>query len=68
VRQTGFIAAACRRNPPVPGVEAVRLPGEQALARRLQARAAGVRLYPGIMEARAPWAERLDVVAPARAH
>jgi LDH2 family malate/lactate/ureidoglycolate dehydrogenase len=28
-RQTGFIAAACRSNPPVAGAEAVRLPGER---------------------------------------
>jgi LDH2 family malate/lactate/ureidoglycolate dehydrogenase len=52
VRQTGFIAAACRRNPPAPGLEAVRLPGEQALARRRQAGAAGVRLYRGSWK---PW-------------
>jgi LDH2 family malate/lactate/ureidoglycolate dehydrogenase len=67
VRQTGFIAAACRRNPPAPGAATVRLPGEQGLARRRQARSAGVHLYPGIMDALAPWAERFDVVTPAPA-
>jgi L-lactate dehydrogenase len=67
VRQTGFIAAACRRSPPAPGIEAVRLPGEQGLARRRRARAEGLHLYPGIMEAPAPWAERFDVVPAAPA-
>jgi LDH2 family malate/lactate/ureidoglycolate dehydrogenase len=67
VRQTGFIAATCRRSPPAPGMEAVRLPGEQGLARRRRARAEGLHLYPGIMEALAPWAERFDVVPPAPA-
>ncbi len=28
-RQTGFIADACRSNPPAPGIESVRLPGQQ---------------------------------------
>ncbi|MGH6945278.1 MAG: Ldh family oxidoreductase [Geminicoccaceae bacterium] len=59
-RQTGFIAAACRANPPAPGVDRVRLPGEHTLARRRQALEGGVRLHPGIMEALAPWAERLE--------
>lgn len=67
VRQTGSIAAACRRSPPAPGVEAVRLPGEQGLARRRRAWAEGLHLYPGITEALAPWAERFDVVPPAPA-
>jgi LDH2 family malate/lactate/ureidoglycolate dehydrogenase len=68
VRQTGFIAAACRSNPTAAGVQTVRLPGEQALARRRQAHAAGLHLYSGIMDALAPWAERFQVVPPAPAH
>ena len=68
VRQTGFIAAACRSNPAAAGGEAVRLPGEQGLARRRQAHAAGLQLYPGIMDALAPWAERFQVIPPAPAH
>ncbi len=63
-RQTGFIAAACRRNPPAPGVQSVRVPGELSLARKRQALEQGVRLYPGILEALRPWAERLDVAPP----
>jgi LDH2 family malate/lactate/ureidoglycolate dehydrogenase len=63
-RQTGFIADACRSNPPAPGIEAVRLPGEQGLARKRRALADGVRLYPGIMAALHPLAGRLGIAAP----
>jgi LDH2 family malate/lactate/ureidoglycolate dehydrogenase len=64
VRQTGFIAAACRRNPPAPGVQAVRLPGELSLARKRQALEQGVRLYPGIMAGLRPLAAELGVAPP----
>jgi L-lactate dehydrogenase len=67
VKQTSFIAAACRSNPPAPGVAAVRLPGEQGLARKRHALATGVSLYPGIMAALQPWAEKLEVALPAPA-
>ena len=62
--QTGFITEACRGNPPAPGVDAVRLPGERALALKRRALAEGVRRYPGIMSALQPWAERLGVALP----
>jgi LDH2 family malate/lactate/ureidoglycolate dehydrogenase len=64
VRQTGFIAAACRRNPPAPGVQAVRLPGELGLARKREALERGVRLYPGIMDGLRPLAAQLGVAPP----
>lgn len=64
-RETGFVAAACRSNPPVPGVAKVRLPGEGALARKAEALANGVSLYPGIMAALEPWAERSQIAVPA---
>ena len=63
-RETGWIAAACRDNPPAPGVAAVRLPGQQALVRKRAALTDGVALYPGIMDALKPWAEKLRVAAP----
>jgi LDH2 family malate/lactate/ureidoglycolate dehydrogenase len=66
IRQTGFIADACRRNPPAPGVQAVRVPGQQSLARKRQALREGVRLYPGIMEGLRPLATRLGVALPSR--
>lgn len=48
-RETGWLADACRSNPPRPGVERVRLPGESGLKKRREAEAKGVALYPGIM-------------------
>lgn len=62
--QTGWTAAACRSSPPVPGVEAVRLPGQRGLERKRQALAEGVALYPGLMAALAPHAARLGVPPP----
>jgi L-lactate dehydrogenase len=46
-------------------VDAVRLPGERGLARKRRALAEGLALYPGVMEALAPHAERLGVRPPA---
>ena len=60
-RQTGWIADACRAAAPRPGVERVRLPGEAALARRANALANGVELYPGIMSRLSECAARLHV-------
>ncbi len=62
--QTGWLAAAARANPPRPGVENVRLPGERGLARKRAMLATGVALYPGIMDALATWADTLKVAAP----
>lgn len=64
LRQTGWLADACRSNPPRPGVERVRLPGEAASRRRRHALANGLVLHPGIMEGLAPHAERLGVPLP----
>jgi len=60
-RQTEHVAAACRATPPRPGVEHVRLPGENGLRRRAEQLAHGVELYPSILPALAPWAEKLGV-------
>ena len=64
LRQTGWLAEACRSNPPRPDVAAVRLPGQAALARRRAALRDGVVLHPGILESLAPHAERLSVALP----
>ena len=63
-RESGWLADACRSNPPRPGVEAVRVPGDAALARKRQALEKGVVLYPGIMDGLAKVAERLGVAPP----
>jgi LDH2 family malate/lactate/ureidoglycolate dehydrogenase len=64
-RETGWTAAACRACPPAPGVDAVRLPGQRGLERKRKALAEGIALYPGIMAALAPHAQRLGVTPPA---
>jgi len=63
-RETGWLASACRATPPVPGGDAVRLPGERGLERKRDALVHGVPLYPGIIEALATFAEKLGVRPP----
>ena len=63
-RQTDRLVELCRTNPPRPGVDAVRLPGDGALSRKRTALADGVALYPGIMDGLAEWAGKLGVTAP----
>jgi len=65
IRQAEFIAAQCRASPPRDGVDAVRLPGERALARRREQLAHGVQLHEAILPALEPWAKRLQVASPA---
>jgi len=60
-RQTEHVAATCRATPPRPGVERVRLPGENGLRRRAEQLLHGVELYPGILGALAPWSEKFGV-------
>lgn len=64
-RETGWLADACRTTPPRPGVEKVRLPGENGLARKRAALAEGVVLYPGIMAKLAALAAEHGVTVPA---
>jgi LDH2 family malate/lactate/ureidoglycolate dehydrogenase len=64
-RETGWLARAVKGVAPRPGVERVRIPGEHALARRRDAEARGVALYPGVIEALRPAAETFGVAMPA---
>ena len=64
LRQTTWVADACRATPPRPGVERVRLPGEAGLRRRAQQQANGVELYSSILPALLPWCTKLDVPVP----
>ena len=67
VRQTSWVAAACRAAPPRPGeARRVRLPGEEALRRRADQLASGVELHAEILPALAPWSARLGLPLPAR--
>lgn len=63
-RQTTWLAEACRANPPAPGIEAVRLPGDGALARKRAALVDGLVLYPGLMDGLAVFGEKLGVAPP----
>ena len=63
-RQAEWIAHACRDNPPRPGVDAVRLPGERGLARRRDQVVDGVALQADILPALEPWSTKLSVPMP----
>jgi len=63
-RQTEQVAANCRATPPRPGFERVRLPGASGIRRRAEQLAQGVELHPSILPALAPWAAKLEVLAP----
>jgi L-lactate dehydrogenase len=65
VRQADWLAAACRGNPPRPGVDAVRLPGQRGLALKREQLRNGVALHEDIVPALAPWARKLRVELPA---
>ena len=66
LRQTSWLADACRATPPREGFDRVRLPGEAGLARRAEQLKNGVELYPGILPALAPWAAKLGVAMPGK--
>ena len=63
-RQMDFLADAAHRSKPRPGGERVRLPGEAGMRRYRDQREHGVALYPTIMPALVPWAEKLGVALP----
>lgn len=62
--EMAHLAAACRAAAPLPGVKAVRLPGERALVLRRLRQGSGVELAPAVLAALAPHAERLGVSLP----
>jgi L-lactate dehydrogenase len=64
VRQTGWVAQACRAATPRPGGPPVRLPGERGLALMRRQLAQGVALHPTILPALAPWSQRYGVPMP----
>jgi len=65
VRESGFLARACRAARVAPGRPPVRLPGEGALARRADALRRGVALPPGVHAALIAAAQELAVPVPA---
>ena len=65
LRETSWLAEACRTAPTPPGQPPVRLPGQRGLALRAQQLRDGVALHPDILPALKPWAEKLGVALPA---
>lgn len=63
-RQMDHLADAARSSRPRSGGEPVRLPGERGLQRYRRSIAEGVALYPAIMPALQPWADRYGVASP----
>ncbi|MFA7680421.1 MAG: Ldh family oxidoreductase, partial [Pigmentiphaga sp.] len=64
LQETTFLADACRRNPPRPGVDAVRMPGDRGLQNRIEQLENGVALHPTIAPALAPCATSYGLVFP----
>ena len=63
-RETSTLVDLARASRPAPGVAAVRVPGERALALKHAALKDGLELYPGIMDRLLPWAEKFGIEAP----
>lgn len=65
LRQTGWLRAACLASAPADPAHPVRLPGQAAMARKTQALAHGLTLYPGIYDGLAAEAATYGVALPA---
>ena len=63
-RQMDHLADAAHASKPRAGGERVRLPGERGLQRYREAVANGVALYPAILPALEPWAQKYGVAPP----
>lgn len=62
--ETDWLIDACRRNPPRPGVDRVRVPGDQAGHRHKAALVHGVPLGQEILEGLAPYAKATGLALP----
>jgi L-lactate dehydrogenase len=65
LRETEWLAEACRTNPTKPDSLPVRLPGSRALQLRAEQLEQGVALYPTILPSLQPWSEKLGIPLPA---
>jgi LDH2 family malate/lactate/ureidoglycolate dehydrogenase len=63
-RQMEWVAQACLDNPPRPGFERVRLPGQMGLMRRERQLREGVALEASILPALTPWAQKFGIALP----
>lgn len=64
IDESNWLAEACRSNPPRPGADRMRLPGEQALVRMRAARVQGVPLSAAIAEALLPCLQAAGLALP----
>ena len=64
IRESEWLAEACRSNPVKLGEPPVRLPGSRALQLRAEHMQRGVELYPSILPALQSWAEKYKVPVP----
>jgi LDH2 family malate/lactate/ureidoglycolate dehydrogenase len=65
LRQTDWLGQACRGNPPRPGVDAVRMPGDRGLARKREQECDGTMLHPTILPMLRECAQRYGMQFPA---
>jgi LDH2 family malate/lactate/ureidoglycolate dehydrogenase len=65
VRQTDWLGQACRSNPPRPGFDAVRMPGDRGLARKQEQERDGILLHPTILPMLKECAQRHGMAVPA---
>lgn len=63
-RQTGEVVRRSRASRPAKPGQPVRTPGERGMELAGRQRAQGVALYPAILPALAPWADKLGVAMP----
>jgi len=63
-RQMGAVAHQCHASRPAQPGRTVRTPGERGLGLAQQQRERGVKLYPSVMPALQPWAQKLGVMLP----
>ncbi len=64
IREMDWLAEACRSNQTKQGDPPVRLPGERALGLCTKQIQEGVSLYPTIIPALKPWAEKFGIPLP----
>ena len=64
LRQTDWLGEKCRSNPPGPGVDAVRMPGDRGLSRRQEQLRNGIVLHPTIPPALSACAQRYAMQFP----
>lgn len=64
MRQTDWIADACRSNPPRPGISSVRMPGDRGMAAKDEQTRLGIALHPTIPPMLQDCAKRYGVAFP----